>query len=302
MRAQTAVTAFQPPATEACAALARLGPFPERKYSMRKLVTALLAGGLLLSLTACQPTNTAKEHSTSQSTTTKESQSSDASSSSQSTVANLSPKAALAAINTKIVQDTGTTNLLKTPPKNGYWTVSATTSGDIHVIQYKESTTSADLQSDALSEWQYQLTWRDYNDADTAAAAVNAEPVQDGLPTVNLGKNITATKAGAATAHYLHWQNGNWVVTVQDSSTKDEAQPLAEKVVNAWRGDSLPAPSDKGAVTLLTPATDASSQRLVWNDGERLYTFSGQDPLATLQWAGMLGTVQGSSDTRDAGN
>ncbi|MCI2172583.1 hypothetical protein [Schleiferilactobacillus perolens] len=269
---------------------------------MRKLVTALLAGGLLLSLTACQPTNTAKEHSTSQSATTKESQSSDASSSSQSTVANLSPKAALAAINTKIVQDTGTTNLLKTPPKNGYWTVSATTSGDIHVIQYKESTTSADLQSDALSEWQYQLTWRDYNDADTAAAAVNAEPVQDGLPTVNLGKNITATKAGAATAHYLHWQNGNWVVTVQDSSTKDEAQPLAEKVVNAWRGDSLPAPSDKGAVTLLTPATDASSQRLVWNDGERLYTFSGQDPLATLQWAGMLGTVQGSSDTSDAGN
>lgn len=267
---------------------------------MRKVSLLMLAASGALLLAACQPTTPASDHSsakTSASSRSKQKEDASQTSSSQD-VSDLSPKDALAAINTQLTQDlAGELYLLKTPPKNGYWQVSSTASGDQTILQYTPSDTSQDLQKTATAQWQYQLTWRDYTSSDTAAAAVNAEPVQSGLSTVKLGQGVTATQTGGPTAHYLHWADNKWVLTVQDSSTHDDAQPLAEKVVSQLAKTALPLPSDKGAVTLVTPATDDSGQQVIWNDGDRLYTFTGQDALSTLRWAASLSKTQGTAAT-----
>lgn len=264
---------------------------------MHKIARLFLAAGAAAFLTACQPTAPASSHSAAKaSASSRSSEKEAASASSSQDMSALSPKDALTAVNAQLTQTLpGTLYLLKTPPKSGYWQVNSQTSGDVHILQYTASDTGQDVQKDSSPDWQYQLTWRDYTSSDTAAAAVNAEPVQSGLPTVKLGNDVSATEAGGPTARYLHWADDKWVLTVQDSSTHDEAQSLAAKVVSQLAKTTLPVPTDKGAVTLAVPATDTSGQQVVWNDGERLFTFTGQDALATLKQAAALSKTQGAA-------
>lgn len=169
---------------------------------------------------------------------------------------------------------------------NGVVNASASTTASGSSVKFYSGDSAVDLNDSTLSNKgaDYSLDKKSYASSSAAAAAINWIGSQGGQ-TVNLGDNITATKQGAAGSIYMHWNEGNWSITVRASNVNGEdPTALAKQLVALFHTESLPAPSNKGAASF-NVSDGAGSQTITWNDGANVYTFSGRDALATAQTA-----------------
>ena len=103
---------------------------------------------------------------------------------------------------------------------------------------------------------------------DSESAAANDVPYQSadsssGLPTVDLGHNISGVMDSGAGQRYLQWNEGRWSFVVHASA-----------VVGVLERYYLPAPSTKGGGQL---EATASENVLTWNKGNVLYTLKGKN-------------------------
>ena len=131
----------------------------------------------------------------------------------------------------------------------------------------------------------YTLTKTVYANTATAIANINWSGTDQGLPTVALGDNQTATKEGAAGSTYLHWNEGKWSLLVRASNVNNQdPTALGKQLVELFRTKALPAPTDKGAASF-NLSDSQGGQSIVWNNGATVYTLTGTDALATAQTA-----------------
>ena len=115
---------------------------------------------------------------------------------------------------------------------------------------------------------------------DSESASANDVPYQSadsssGLPTVDLGHNISGVMDSGAGQRYLQWNEGRWSFVVHASAVVGEDPvPTAQHVVDLLERYYLPAPSTKGGGQL---EATASENVLTWNKGNVLYTLKGKN-------------------------
>lgn len=261
---------------------------------MKKTLIALLLTGLLAGCSTQQTSNTdqaSDKTSTSQSeksSSSDKSKNKDTSSSSESSSSTSTDKSedAYAKLTDAIKAKDANLWLPKTIVTDAaHVNAVMTTADQTTTVKFYGSDTAADLNTAQEGSPIYTLTKTTYANKDEALSNINWQETEDGLPTVDLGDKQTATKEGAAGSTYLHWNEGNWSLTVRASNVNDEdPTDLGKSLVELFRTKSLPAPSDKGAVSFLVGDSEGG-QSIVWNDGASVYTFTGTNALKTAQTA-----------------
>lgn len=166
--------------------------------------------------------------------------------------------------------------------------VNATASGSSSnsVVKFYGGNNAVDLNDSSLQGTaDFTLTKKTYGSTAAAAAAINWIDSDSTLPTVNLGDNQIATKEGAAGSTYLHWNEGNWSITVQASNqANQDPTALGKQLVEIFRTKSLPAPTTHGAAQFNMNAA-SGLQSISWNSGATVYVLTGSSAIATAESA-----------------
>ena len=136
------------------------------------------------------------------------------------------------------------------------------------------------------------LTKQTYASASAAQAAV--ENVQSksnlqGLPTTNLGSDITAWTDAGAGQRYVTFNEGNWQFTVHGAAVNGEdAEATAKNLVALLNSYYLPAP-DKGKGTFEVSVADGEiPQTLTWAKGSSLYKLQAHSTDTLIKTAASL--------------
>lgn len=166
--------------------------------------------------------------------------------------------------------------------------VNATASGSSSnsVVKFYGGNSAVDLNDSSLQgAADFTLTKKTYGSTSAAAAAINWIDSDSTLPTVNLGDNQIATKEGAAGSTYLHWNEGNWSITVQGTNqSSQDPTALGKQLVEIFRTKSLPAPTTHGAAQFNMNAA-SGLQSISWNSGATVYILTGSSAIATAETA-----------------
>ena len=155
-------------------------------------------------------------------------------------------------------------------------------SGDInnYTTNYYLSTEAKDVNDESLQNLKpyATLTKKTYTSKEEAIEQIDYTTDQSnlGLSKVNLGYKIIATVENGAGQRYLHWNEGNWSLTMHGSPVAGEDPTTAAKtVVKLLERYSLPAPSDRGSARLeTTEKSGTQNQTLTWNEENVVYQFS----------------------------
>ncbi|MBN7273994.1 hypothetical protein GNF18_02245 [Ligilactobacillus pobuzihii] len=119
------------------------------------------------------------------------------------------------------------------------------------------------------------LSKKTYGSFAAAKAAVDyrSGDGDQGLPTVDLGHDITGTIDSGAGNRYLHWNEGQWSLVVHAAAVNGEdPQPLAKQVVELLENSYLPAPN-----SVATGEFEVNgNNKLTWQDGETVYSLEGK--------------------------
>ncbi|MFD1465579.1 hypothetical protein ACFQ4L_05695 [Lapidilactobacillus mulanensis] len=129
-----------------------------------------------------------------------------------------------------------------------------------------------------------------YPSASAAQSTIDYQAPQSGLPAIDLGTGITATKEGAAGSVYINWLEGRWSLVVRASNVNGEnGESLAKNTVKWLHTETLPIPDVHGAVDFYV-SSDASARMntIAWSKGSVVYLISAADPMVALQLATSL--------------
>lgn len=158
-----------------------------------------------------------------------------------------------------------------------------------YVVYYYTSGDVVDFNDDRLVNRQASLTLQKitYSSVSAAQNAIDYREPASGLPKVDLGTDIFATKEGAAGSTYLNWTEGRWSLVTRASSVNNEVgEPLAKKVVALLHTKMLPIPDQHGAINLYVSSSAASRMNTVsWSKGNAVYTISAVDPIMAIEAA-----------------
>ncbi|WP_125607512.1 hypothetical protein [Lapidilactobacillus bayanensis] len=161
-----------------------------------------------------------------------------------------------------------------------------------YTVFYYTTGNAVDFNDSSLANRQAAATLQKQTYASTAAAqsAINYHAPVTGLPTVDLGTGIYATKEGAAGSSYLNWTEGRWSLVVRSSNVNNEVgEPLAKQVVTILHTQMLPIPDLHGAINLYVSSAASSRMNTVtWSKGTAVYTISAADPIIVIQMATSL--------------
>lgn len=108
-----------------------------------------------------------------------------------------------------------------------------------------------------------------------------------GLPTVDLGDELTGTIDAGAGQQYLSWYEGNWFLTVHATTVNQgDPQSLAKEVVSFLAKNSLPAPENYGRVSFQTAIVERQREQLIiWQKGNAVYQLQTHTPQTALKMA-----------------
>lgn len=150
------------------------------------------------------------------------------------------------------------------------------------------SSNQSQEQSSATQKTAQNASVNQFSNQEQAKSYINNQGYQNsqqtnGLPTVNLGYNITGTIDSGAGQKYVHWNEGNWSFTVRASSIDGQNPvPTAQNIVSQLESVYLPAPENQGSGIF-----DIASgiYRLTWQKNNQVYTVTGSSPSDVIQKA-----------------
>ncbi|MCC5800881.1 hypothetical protein [Rossellomorea vietnamensis] len=123
---------------------------------------------------------------------------------------------------------------------------------------------------------------QDYDSSEEAAAQIKGYEKVD-QTNIDLGHGIKGLQEGAAGHEYLYWNEGRWLIKVDfptDPQYKidgyEGAEDLAKKVVDYLEKNYLPAPDDKGVITI--DGFKKHPETVVkWQEGKTVYTVTSKE-------------------------
>ncbi len=123
-----------------------------------------------------------------------------------------------------------------------------------------------------------------YDSASAAQGGINYHPASEdqGLPSVDLGHNITGHINAGAGQRYLHWNEGRWSLAVHAAAVNGEdPAPTAKTIVNLLETHSLPVPNTIAAGEFEVSGTN----KLTWQDGNTVYSIQGKSAETIIKMA-----------------
>lgn len=167
-----------------------------------------------------------------------------------------------------------------------------TGNGQNYTVYYYTTGNAVNFNDGSLANRQATATLQKatYSSPTAAQSAINYQAPETGLPTVDLGTDISATKQGAAGSTYLNWTEGRWsLVTRASNVNREDGEPLAKQVVALLHTRMLPVPDVHGAINLYVSSDAASRMNTVsWSKGNAAYTVAAADPMVAVQMATSL--------------
>ncbi len=109
----------------------------------------------------------------------------------------------------------------------------------------------------------------------------------------DLGHGLKALQEGAAGHEYVSWNEGNWLIRVDFPTDGqyaidgyDGGLDMAKKVVAYLEDHALPAPHDRGVITI-NGFKEHPGTEVMWQDGKIVYTIDSDDknPFNAIQRA-----------------
>ena len=161
----------------------------------------------------------------------------------------------------------------------GYLNVSYQGNTANFTVKYIVSYTPHNLNDSGLTKQipYAEFSKKTYNTSQEAQNALNnyREASNDqGLPSVTLTNNIKGYLNSGAGQRYLHWNEGNWSMTVHASVVNGE-DPLtpAQTIAGLLENHYLPAPQSIGTGYFeANPTTQTLGQTLTWQKDNVVYT------------------------------
>ncbi|PFG07558.1 hypothetical protein [Bacillus sp. es.034] len=150
---------------------------------------------------------------------------------------------------------------------------------------------SGETSSDTSRENE-DIQKQQYESAEDAAAAINGYERVD-QTNINLGHGIKGLQEGAAGHEYLYWNEGDWLIKVDFPTDPqyridgyDGAEDMAKKVVDYLEKNYLPAPDEKGVITI-NGFKEHPETVVKWQKGKIVYSITSKEkePFGALDTA-----------------
>lgn len=112
-----------------------------------------------------------------------------------------------------------------------------------------------------------------------------------GLPTVDLGHQITAHIDAGAGQRYIMWNEGHWSLTVHANMMHEDAGvALAKQAVATFEQVYLPAPQSVGAITFdaISSGSGPLDQVIQWQAGKVVYQVKAQEMATAIKMAASM--------------
>lgn len=127
-----------------------------------------------------------------------------------------------------------------------------------------------------------------YASVDEANEQIGYQPIQEGMPEVDLGYDITGYQDAGTGSSFITWHEGRWSLVVRarnDEEGNAAGLNLAQAIVEKLETQMLPIPYENGAGTFSSWDHDeVDTNRIAWQEGEIVYEVSMADPLALVDF------------------
>ncbi|MFI8684902.1 hypothetical protein [Rossellomorea sp. NPDC077527] len=140
---------------------------------------------------------------------------------------------------------------------------------------------NGETESDASSENE-DIQKKEYPSPEEAAAQIEGYEKVD-QTNIDLGHGIKGLQEGAAGHEYLYWNEGRWLIKVNfpldpqyGIDGYDGAEEMAKNVVEYLETNYLPAPEDRGVITI-NGFKDHPATVVMWQKGKTVYTITSQE-------------------------
>lgn len=162
-----------------------------------------------------------------------------------------------------------------------------------YTVSYSVGQTAHAFNSQAVAkETPYAtVTKKTYASNQAAAQAIGHRNASDdkGLPTVDLGHQITGYLGSGAGQRYITWNEGQWSLQVHTYITQNDlGVALAKQTVNTLESYYLPAPKSVGSIELEAISTDGLRQVIQWQAGRVVYKVSAHDATTAIKLAASM--------------
>ncbi|UTE78646.1 hypothetical protein [Rossellomorea sp. KS-H15a] len=164
---------------------------------------------------------------------------------------------------------------------NGDNNVGENTNGADSEINEDAGGSSDKTNSDTSSENE-DIQKQQYESAEDAAAVIKGyEKVEQ--TNIDLGHGIKGLQEGGAGHEYLYWNEGDWLIKVNFPTDPeyridgyDGAEDMGKKVVDYLEKNYLPAPDEKGVITI-NGFKEHPETVVQWQKGKTVYTITSKE-------------------------
>lgn len=162
-----------------------------------------------------------------------------------------------------------------------------------YTVSYSVGQTAQAFNSQAVAkETPYAtVNKKTYASSQAATQAIGHRNASDdkGLPTVDLGHQITGYLGSGAGQRYITWNEGQWSLQVHTYITQNDlGVALAKQTVNTLESYYLPAPKSVGSIQLEAISTDGLRQVIQWQAGRVVYKVSAHDATTAIKLAASM--------------
>ncbi|WP_034762164.1 hypothetical protein [Rossellomorea vietnamensis] len=141
---------------------------------------------------------------------------------------------------------------------------------------------SSDKTNSDTSSENEDIQKQQYESAEDAAAAIKGYEKVD-QTNIDLGHGIKGLQEGAAGHEYLYWNEGRWLIKVNFPTDPeyridgyDGAEDMGKKVVDYLEKNYLPAPDEKGVITI-NGFKEHPETVVQWQKGKTVYTITSKE-------------------------
>ncbi|WP_226672369.1 hypothetical protein [Rossellomorea aquimaris] len=151
--------------------------------------------------------------------------------------------------------------------------------------------TNGETEGD-ISSSNEDIQKQEYDSPEEAAAQIEGYEKVD-QTNIDLGHGIKGLQEGAAGHEYLYWNEGRWLIKVNFPTDPhyridgyDGAEDMAREVVDYLEKNYLPAPDDKGVITI-NGFKEHPETVVKWQEGKTVYTITSKEkePFDALEMA-----------------
>ena len=171
-----------------------------------------------------------------------------------------------------------------------YLSAKTTSNAESYEVAFYETDEPVDINAAQLEESEPIMLVKGarYASTEEAKEQIGYQEIQEGMPEVDLGYDITGYQDAGAGSSFITWHEGRWSMIVRarnDEAGNAAGLDLSTAIVEKLETQTLPVPHENGAGTFSSWDHDeVDTNRIAWQEEEVVYEVSMADPLALIDF------------------